>query len=144
MNNDYQENGYILIKGLFSESEIDDIHHVVAEFHELWKKDNQKFYSIKAVNSAYLTSPKYLKNEFRAKLFQFVSSNKIMNAVECTPITNPAFMNTQLFFNPVNSDQKNYWHRDGQYHLTLEEQQQALKGPGKLYTSEFHCSMNLG
>lgn len=39
----------------------------------------------------------------------------------------PVFMNTQLFFNPVNKDQKNYWHRDPQYLLSLEEQKEALK-----------------
>ncbi len=38
-------------------------------------------------------------------------------------------MNTQLFFNPVDSQQKNYWHRDPQYHLSLAQQQQALAGP---------------
>jgi ectoine hydroxylase-related dioxygenase (phytanoyl-CoA dioxygenase family) len=39
------------------------------------------------------------------------------------------FMNSQLFFNPINPEQKNYWHRDPQYHLTLEQQKQALCGP---------------
>ena len=38
-------------------------------------------------------------------------------------------MNTQLFFNPVNHEQKNYWHRDPQYHLSIDQQKQALLGP---------------
>lgn len=37
-------------------------------------------------------------------------------------------MNTQLFFNPVNPAQKNYWHRDPQYHLSIDEQKSALEG----------------
>jgi len=40
-----------------------------------------------------------------------------------------SIMNTQLFFNPVNDGQKNYWHRDSQYHLSIEEQKEALVGP---------------
>ena len=42
-------------------------------------------------------------------------------------------MNTQLFFNPYNKTQKNYWHRDPQYHLTLAEQEEALEGPEVLH-----------
>jgi hypothetical protein len=45
----------------------------------------------------------------------------------------PAFMNTQLFFDPVNAIQKNYWHRDPQYHLSLAEQKDALTGPDVLH-----------
>jgi hypothetical protein len=38
----------------------------------------------------------------------------------------PCFLNTQLFFNPVNKDQNNYWHRDPQYHLSLAQQKAIL------------------
>ena len=38
----------------------------------------------------------------------------------------PCFLNTQLFFDPVNKQQSNYWHRDPQYHLSVEQQKAAL------------------
>jgi ectoine hydroxylase-related dioxygenase (phytanoyl-CoA dioxygenase family) len=44
-----------------------------------------------------------------------------------------AFMNTQLFFDPANNAQKNYWHRDPQYHMSIEEQQAALRGPAVVH-----------
>lgn len=44
-----------------------------------------------------------------------------------------AFMNTQLFFNPHNAAQPNYWHRDPQYHLSLPQQKAALSGPEVLH-----------
>ena len=38
----------------------------------------------------------------------------------------PCCLNTQLFFDPVNKQQSNYWHRDPQYHLSVEQQKAAL------------------
>jgi len=40
--------------------------------------------------------------------------------------TQPAFMNTQLFFNPVNPHQKDFWHRDCQYDHDIEGQKKAI------------------
>ena len=37
-----------------------------------------------------------------------------------------AFMNTQLFFNPVNPQQKDFWHRDCQYDYDLEDQMKVI------------------
>jgi len=102
---------------------------VINRFHLAWQADNREFYESQAVNSAYLTSTKYLNDKQRNILFQFISTNKLMNIVAHTAIIKAAFMNTQLFFNPVNVAQKNYWHRDPQYHLSVDEQQTALKGP---------------
>ena len=129
MLSDYQDNGYFLLKGLFNESEIDAILPVIDCFHAAWQQQNQQFYTQKAVNSAYLTNRKYLSAQQRQQLFSLLASHKIMDILPNTPIVTPAFMNTQLFFNPLNCEQKNYWHRDPQYHLTLAQQQLALQGP---------------
>src|SRR6185436_19565396 len=37
-----------------------------------------------------------------------------------------AFLNTQLFFDPRDPARANYWHRDPQFHLSLDEQKAAL------------------
>jgi ectoine hydroxylase-related dioxygenase (phytanoyl-CoA dioxygenase family) len=129
MNNDYDNNGFVLINKFLKNSELDQITPTIERFHESWKKDNHSFYHKKAVNSAHLTGTKYLDESDRIKLFQLVSSDKLIDIVSSLPFKQPAFMNTQLFFNPVNQDQKNYWHRDPQYHLSIEEQKQALEGP---------------
>ncbi len=129
MKSDYQENGFFLLKGLFPEHEIDAILPIVECFHAAWQQQNQTLSSHKAVNSAYLTGTKYLNAEQRHQLFSLIASHKIMDILLDTGIVTPAFMNTQLFFNPLNPQQKNYWHRDPQYHLTLEQQQRALNGP---------------
>jgi ectoine hydroxylase-related dioxygenase (phytanoyl-CoA dioxygenase family) len=50
-----------------------------------------------------------------------------MDAVESVISATPAFMNTQLFFNPVNHEQKDFWHRDCQYDHEVEEQKKAIQ-----------------
>jgi ectoine hydroxylase-related dioxygenase (phytanoyl-CoA dioxygenase family) len=124
----YSENGYFHIKRFYDEQEIAPVSDVIKKHHLTWQADNRECYENQAVNSAYLTSAKYLNDKQRNILFQFISTNKLMKIVAQTTIIKPAFMNTQLFFNPVNLQQKNYWHRDPQYHLSVDEQQAALKG----------------
>lgn len=133
MNPNYRKDGYFVVRSLFSEDELQPIKEVVLEFHELWKADNKEFYAERAINSAYLTSTEYLDNAKRNVLFQFIGSTKLMQVVAEVIPERPAFMNTQLFFNPVNELQKNYWHRDSQYGRSIEEQKQALEGPAVLH-----------
>lgn len=128
MNNTYQEQGYCVVKGLFSDLELTAVRGVVLDFHQSWMQKNKEFYAEKAVNSAYITRAEFLTQPQRIKLFQFIASSKLM-AVVNSVLPQSMFMNTQLFFNPMNKRQKNYWHRDPQYHLSLEEQQAALVGP---------------
>ncbi len=130
---DYNKNGFILVEGLFIPEELEEIHAVVNQFHDLWLKDNAQFYEEKAINSAYLTNKKYLTDGQRMVLFKLLSSEKINHLLRRVIPKSPVFMNTQLFFNPKTPDQKNYWHRDTQYHMTLEQQQKALKGPEVLH-----------
>jgi ectoine hydroxylase-related dioxygenase (phytanoyl-CoA dioxygenase family) len=99
---------------------------VILTFHELWKKDNKKFYQEEAFNSSLITGSEYLAYDDRVKLFNFISSKKIMAIVESVIPTNPAFMNTQLFFNPVNHQQKDFWHRDCQYDFDIEDQKKVI------------------
>ncbi len=129
MRVDYEENGYCVIKQLYKEAELVELRNCLLQFHQLWKKDNLQFYSEQAINSAYITATKYLASECRLTIFKFIAATKLMNIVYALMPVEPVFMNTQLFFNPVNKTQKNYWHRDPQYHLSVEEQKQALSGP---------------
>jgi len=133
MNNHYEENGYIAFRDMFEEAELREVRAVILKFHQTWMLENAKFYTEQAINSAYLTSPKYLSDSERESLFKFISSAKLMRIVTSIMGDRPAFMNTQLFFNPSNDAQKNYWHRDPQYHLSVAEQKKALSGSNVLH-----------
>lgn len=126
MNRAYRESGYLLIRDFLSDDEVLKLHNVVAEFHRLWQKDNATYYAQSAVNSAYLTNQGCLNDRQRQVLFDFIGSEKVMSIVNELIPKQPCFLNTQLFFNPVNPKQSNYWHRDPQYHLTIEQQKSAI------------------
>ena len=123
----YDEQGYFVIRNYFNASEISSLSKVVLKFHELWKKDNLKFYQEEAFNSSLITGSEYLAPDDRVMLFNFISSKKIMEVVESVIPVNPTFMNTQLFFNPVNPQQKDFWHRDCQYDYEVEEQKKVIQ-----------------
>lgn len=137
INTQFERTGYFHVPGFYSAAELNQVRDVVTCFHQLWVADNQSFYNSNAVNSAYLTANTYLDEAQRMVLFKFIASHKLMAQVDSI-LTDAAFINTQLFFNPVNPEQANYWHRDMQYHLNLDEQQAALTGPEVL-----HCRVAL-
>jgi ectoine hydroxylase-related dioxygenase (phytanoyl-CoA dioxygenase family) len=126
MKESYQEKGYVVVRNFLSTNEVLELREILSEFHHLWQQENASFYADKAVNSAYLTSNKLLNNEQRNSLFSFIGSEKVMALVNELIPKQPCFLNTQLFFNPLQDKQTNYWHRDPQYHLSIEQQQAAL------------------
>ncbi|HSG52945.1 MAG TPA: phytanoyl-CoA dioxygenase family protein [Rheinheimera sp.] len=129
MNNAYEDNGYVVLPNFVTASELQTLRAVASRFHQSWQQENAQFYAQKAINSAYLTGKKHLNAADRESLFQFIASARLMHVVNSVMPGRPSFMNTQLFFDPVNKSQRNYWHRDPQYHLSITEQQQALLGP---------------
>ncbi|NRB41263.1 MAG: phytanoyl-CoA dioxygenase family protein [Pseudomonadales bacterium] len=126
LNSRYDDQGYFVIRDYFTASEISSLRQVVLKFHELWTQDHKEFYEQEAFNSSLITGSQYLAFDDRVKLFNFISSKKIMHVVESLIPANPAFMNTQLFFNPVNPQQKDFWHRDCQYDHEIEQQKKAI------------------
>jgi ectoine hydroxylase-related dioxygenase (phytanoyl-CoA dioxygenase family) len=133
VNQEYFEKGFIVIRDFFTASELLELTSVVSEFHQSWKAKNKIFYMEKAVNSAYLTGTEHLTVGKRAVIFKLSGSKKLMDKVHSVIPERLCFMNTQLFFDPVNAEQDNYWHRDPQYHMTVEQQQQALSGPDVIH-----------
>lgn len=126
LNSNYTEQGYFVIRDYFNASELSSLRKIILKFHELWKKDNAKFYQEEAFNSSLITGSQYLDYNERVVLFNFIGSKKIMKVVDSVIPTNPAFMNTQLFFNPVNPQQKDFWHRDCQYDHDVEVQKKVI------------------
>jgi ectoine hydroxylase-related dioxygenase (phytanoyl-CoA dioxygenase family) len=126
LNSQYDDQGYFVIRDYFTDAEITSLREVILKFHTLWKDDNATFYQEEAFNSSLITGSQYLAFADRVKLFNFISSTKIMDVVESVIPVNPAFMNTQLFFNPVNPQLKDFWHRDCQYDHEIEAQKKAI------------------
>lgn len=124
--NNYENQGYVVFRNYFTVSEISSLREVILKFHELWKQDNSEFYQQEAFNSSLITGSKYLAFDDRMKLFNFISCKKMMNVIDSILSNKPAFMNTQLFFDPFNRQQKNFWHRDCQYDFDIEEQKQVI------------------
>ena len=129
MNDDYQTLGYQVIRQCFTAEDLDRIRPVIMHFHQRWIEHNKEFFQTKAVNSAYLTDSVYLNDEQRRQLYEFIGSSKVMSMAQQIFNRPFAFMGTPLFFNPQNDQQRNYWHRDPQYHLSEEQQKEALQGP---------------
>lgn len=134
MQTDYQKNGYILKRRFFSADELDAIEPILRQFHEMWLEKNREHYDQQAINSAYITHADALTAQDRGTLFDFIAMDKLVNIARGIIPKGPAFMNTQLFFNPKNSDQKNYWHRDIQYRPdSIAKQQELLKSKNILH-----------
>jgi len=134
----YQQHGFFVVRDYFDAERLDQLRAIIKRFHEAWLEINREFYQRQAINSAYLTKPPLLDQQDRLSLFKWISSDQIVHAVKSLFPADMAFMNTQLFFDPSNTNQKNYWHRDPQYHLSLEEQKESLINQNVL-----HCRIPL-
>jgi len=134
LSKQYQKHGYFVIKDYFNQAEISSLRKVIVKFHQLWKQDNLDFYqSQEAFNSSLITGSQYLSAEDRLTLFKFISAKKMMRLVDSVITNKPAFMNTQLFFNPFNINQKDFWHRDCQYDFDIEDQKKVIQGTQVLH-----------
>ncbi|WP_299080602.1 phytanoyl-CoA dioxygenase family protein [uncultured Paraglaciecola sp.] len=127
LKNQYDSQGYFVLREYFTQPEILTLRKTILKFHDLWKIDHATFYHEEAFNSSLITGSQYLSTDDRLKLFNFISSKKMMAVVDGLIPNQPAFMNTQLFFNPVNPLQKDFWHRDCQYDHDIEGQQKAIQ-----------------
>ncbi|GAA5131310.1 phytanoyl-CoA dioxygenase family protein [Thalassotalea piscium] len=123
----YHDKGYFVIRNYFNSQEVLQLRTVILKFHQLWKQDHATFYQEDAFNSSLITGSHYLSYNDRVALFNFISSKKMMAVIDSLIPNSPAFMNTQLFFNPVNPELKDFWHRDCQYDHDIEGQKQAIK-----------------
>lgn len=130
--------GYLHRKAFLTGDQLALLRKITARFHQSWSEANRSFYESQAINAAYLTGKRHLSAEDRVSLFQFLASDTVMQMVSEIVGTEGIFINSQLFFDPVHRDQKNYWHRDTQYGRGREEEQQALKKGDYLH---FRCPL---
>lgn len=132
MSQKYQTQGFVLIKQLFSPSELTKVVDIANDFHSAWLRDNATSYQQGAVNSAYLTNSTALSVDQNMALFDFIGATKLSDLVSPIMSTKPCFLNTQLFFNPKAQRQKNYWHRDMQFSMLDEDSQKVVLREDKI------------
>lgn len=123
----YEQSGFVHLPAFLDQHELVQLRQITARFHQQWLIENQNFYRQRAINSAYLTHVDRMPAEDRHNMFAIIGSAKIATVVYPLLPDGGAFMNTQLFFDPANPQQKNYWHRDTQY-LYSPAEEQALLG----------------
>jgi len=118
--------GFVHLTGFFGHAALERLCVVVQKFHAAWLEQNAAAFRAGAVNSAYLTARDSLDRASRLTLLRFVAQQRVHDIL-AQVLASPAFMNTQLFFNPLDAEQANYWHRDMQYTgMSLAQQQAAL------------------
>jgi len=123
----YEEQGFFVLRNYFTTQQINTLRTVILTFHDRWKAENKTFYQEEAFNSSLITGPQYLSSAERVSLFNFISHHRLTNVINSVVDGVPAFMNTQLFFNPFNAEQTTFWHRDCQYDYDIEAQKQVMQ-----------------
>nr|WP_153395738.1 phytanoyl-CoA dioxygenase family protein [Chryseobacterium vaccae] len=123
----YNHQGYVYLEQFFSEEELQPLEKILHTFHRAWLKDNDADYKAGAINSHSITSAQQITRQERLDLFKFISQEKISQLIHTLFPGKAIFLNTQLFFDPLNGKQSNYWHRDIQYTgMTIEEQKKNM------------------
>ncbi len=127
MREQYQSRGFGILRELWEAAEVARLAAVLTRFHDEWCARNEAALGRGVINSAYLTSREILDEDERLTLFSFIASGALMGVVNDL-IEGPAFLNTQLFFDPQETEQQNYWHRDVQYlGVPVAEQKRLLR-----------------
>jgi ectoine hydroxylase-related dioxygenase (phytanoyl-CoA dioxygenase family) len=122
------DSGFLRIERFIDPASINELGRVLTKFHKAWLKKNESYFREGAVNSSNLTSGEFLSSTERLQILKFVASHKVVKAARSFLGPDIRYLNTQIFFNPLNPEQENYWHRDIQYTgQPLKEQQQTIE-----------------
>ncbi len=127
LTEDYARDGFFVMRNYLSSEEVFKLRNILLKFLALWSTDHEAFYRSEAFNASLITGSEYLQDHDRLTLFKFIGSEKMMSLVKSVIKDKAVFMNSQLFFNPVTLEQKDFWHRDCQYDFDLEQQQSVIK-----------------
>ncbi len=120
------DNGYYVLENFVNEENLVELEHILEKFHKSWCEKNKEFFERNAINSAYITSGEFLQPSERLCLLKFIASKNVVKEVFNVLGTNACFLNSQLFFDPYNENQANYWHRDIQYSGMDESEQRNI------------------
>lgn len=133
--------GYSKREGFLKEPSIDEVENILRSFHQQWLLHNEAAFQKGAINSAYITKRHSLADEQRQILLKFISSHSVVDLARQILGEDAQFLNTQLFFNPLNHLQNNYWHRDIQYTDLNQSQQQEILTSGESQVIHMRIAM---
>jgi hypothetical protein len=124
----YDEDGFVLRRGLLPSETFKRVHEVAVRVHALWLEEQGEDARRKdLVNSHSLTASRYFPSEYRSErvaFFDALADPVLFDLVTELFGEELCFHGTQMFFNPLGGARKPYWHRDIQY-LPCDEPQQA-------------------
>lgn len=117
--------GYYLFPNWIPLDTIHILKEILLRSNEEWLRE---FQNPKNVNSAYLTSARFTKDvQDRKTLFGLIGSDLLLSICDLIFQDPIYFLNTQIFFNPTDTNKLPYWHRDIQYMgISEEEQKQRI------------------
>lgn len=127
IGNQFDTQGYIVIKKLFSQSEIKEITSIVDYIYQQWlPKNYEALIEERLINMHSLTDSIYFRDNDskRIKFFELIAPKKLTKLIENIFGNEIYFHNTQLFFNPYSKEKLPYWHRDLQYSPIEDEIQE--------------------
>lgn len=125
----YQDNGYVILPQLLDSLHIAQLRQCIAPIYAQWLAQNHHSQGFnQLVNMHSLTQPQYFIQhpEKRLEFFQQLSCTVLVDGLKSLFGEALYFHNTQLFFNPADSQRQNYWHRDLQYSPISDTDQQQL------------------
>ena len=111
----YQQQGFLHLPGFYRPHELADLNTVLLKHHQAWLIQHQAAYQNGLINSHSLSADPALSEEDKTVLFQTIAAPALLAQLASIFPQAPRFLNTQLFFDPYHSNQRNYWHRDVQY-----------------------------
>ncbi|WP_228445401.1 phytanoyl-CoA dioxygenase family protein [Thalassotalea sp. HSM 43] len=126
----YKDNGFVVIRNLLSKQQLAQISfHVDRIFQQWFEQHEATIYREKMLNMHSLTHSRYFKDRDteRVDFFSAILPETLTQKLDDLFSVPLYFHNSQLFFNPTNSERQPYWHRDLQYSdLSELEQQREL------------------
>ena len=111
----YQQQGFLHLPGFYRPHELADLNTVLLKHHQAWLIQHQAAYQNGLINSHSLSADSALTEQDKTVLFQTIAAPALLAQLATIFPQAPRFLNTQLFFDPYHSNQRNYWHRDVQY-----------------------------
>lgn len=114
----FDEQGYVLVKNLLPPTAIENLSKIVDRVQAQWMRENHADYvERRLVNMHSLTSMRYFEDDKteRTRFFDSIASSAVTALIRGMFGNDIYFHNTQLFFNPYDSNSLPYWHRDMQY-----------------------------
>jgi ectoine hydroxylase-related dioxygenase (phytanoyl-CoA dioxygenase family) len=125
----FAQQGYLVLRQQYPLGDLARLSQIVQAVYQQWIELHQQDAGFDTlVNMHSLTHPHYFVSqpEQRLELFNLLANAQLVAQLEQIFGSTLYFHNTQLFFNPKNPLQHNYWHRDLQYSPIPDETQRQV------------------